>query len=83
MIALAIVALGVALASMATLAALESVREGRGFDFLTPLVDIVQPAGASAALQLAGSIVFGAIGGLFTAAVLAARHRQTEETPVG
>ncbi|HEY9421434.1 MAG TPA: hypothetical protein VIW92_08470, partial [Thermoanaerobaculia bacterium] len=47
---------------------------GAAFDVLTPLVSLLQPADNKGWLTLAGLLVFGVTCGLFTAAIVAARH---------
>ncbi|HKQ62109.1 MAG TPA: MFS transporter [Candidatus Polarisedimenticolaceae bacterium] len=51
----------------------------RGFDLATPLAALLPPAGVAAWIELVGCLVCGVIGGLFTAAVFAARHGQGVE----
>ena len=62
---------------VALLAALKTLREvpGAGFDLGTAMARVAAPAGITDWVQLAGIVVFAAIGGLFTAAVVAARRR--------
>ncbi|MEM7482567.1 MAG: MFS transporter [Acidobacteriota bacterium] len=59
--------------TLAFLAALSEF-ETAGFDFSTPLLAILQPEGIRAILRLVGLFAFGAVCGLFTAAVFAARR---------
>jgi PAT family beta-lactamase induction signal transducer AmpG len=56
------------------MSALEAAGKGSGFDLLTPLTALAHPAGASGWLTLLGLSLFGAVCGLLTAAVVAARH---------
>ena len=52
---------------------------GTGFDLVRPTLRILNPHDVATTMQLIGSTVFGAICGLFTAAVFAARHGMTGE----
>lgn len=65
-----------ALAMTALLAALKTMREKPeiGFDFTGALWQALRPAAIGDWLQLVGILAFAAIGGLFVAAVTAARH---------
>ena len=65
-----------ALVMTALLAALKTMREtpGAGFDFGGALWQVSRPVAIADWLQAAGIVAFGAIGGLFVAAVSAARH---------
>jgi PAT family beta-lactamase induction signal transducer AmpG len=60
---------------VALLAALKTFREApeTGFDLLAAAGQIAQPASVPDWVQLVGILIFGAIGGLFVAAVAAAR----------
>jgi PAT family beta-lactamase induction signal transducer AmpG len=70
-----LVALLLALLCAATLGALESMRAGGGgFDLAGGLWALLRPATVGSALTLAGCVVFAAVVGLATAAVVAARH---------
>jgi PAT family beta-lactamase induction signal transducer AmpG len=60
--------------TVALMSALEAAKEGAGFDLLTPLAMLTHPVGASGWLTLLGLSLFGAVCGLLTAAVVAARH---------
>jgi hypothetical protein len=62
---------------VALLAALKMLREvpGVGFDLPAALARIVAPGSITDWVQLAGILVFAAIGGLFTAAIAAGRRR--------
>jgi PAT family beta-lactamase induction signal transducer AmpG len=62
---------------VALLAALKTLREvpGVGFDLPAALARIVAPGSITDWVQLAGILVFAAIGGLFTAAIAAGRRR--------
>jgi PAT family beta-lactamase induction signal transducer AmpG len=70
-----------ALIVMATLGAIKSARLAgvTDFEFSATLQAILQPVRVADVMQLAGSVVFGVICGLLTAAVFAARHRQPDE----
>ena len=65
-----------ALGMTALLAALKTMRDtpGSGFDFGTALWQTARPAGITDWVQLFGILAFALIGGLFVAAVSAARH---------
>jgi PAT family beta-lactamase induction signal transducer AmpG len=67
---------------LTVLAGLREMRTAPGgeFSFITPLVDIIQPAGIGPWLQLVGIGVFGLATGLVTAALSAAR-RGPEHSP--
>lgn len=52
---------------------------GSGFDVLTPLVSMLRPEDNAGWVTLAGLLVFGITCGLFTAAVVAARHGAGQE----
>ncbi len=58
----------------AVLAALRGAREGGAFDLATPLADLFHPAGTGEWVTLFGVVAFGLVCGLFTAAIVAARH---------
>lgn len=69
--------------AVAALSALQGLKDpgggaaaagGGGFDLVTPLLAIWHPQTLGGGLQLAGLAAFGAVCGLFTAAVAAARH---------
>jgi PAT family beta-lactamase induction signal transducer AmpG len=66
----------VALAVVAALAAIKTMRatEGAGFDFQAALWQVLTPAGIADWLQLVGIGVFAVMGGLFVAATVAARR---------
>ena len=77
-------ALGVAVVAVflaALLEAMSGVRATppRPFDFVTSLGAVVQPHDLGGWTTLAGVLVVGAIGGLFAAAIAAARHGGTAE----
>jgi PAT family beta-lactamase induction signal transducer AmpG len=59
---------------LATVAALKAMSEQTGFDLGGALVAILQPGTVAEWLQLVAIVLIGAIAGLFTAAVSAARH---------
>jgi PAT family beta-lactamase induction signal transducer AmpG len=65
-----------ALASMALLRALKTMREtpAAGFDLSGALSELLHPVGVTDWVELSGALAFTVIGGLFTAAVFAARH---------
>jgi hypothetical protein len=73
--------MAVALFIMAAIGALESMRSSpaTGFDLVQPMLRVLNPHDVATTMQLIGSTVFGAICGLFTAAVFAARHGMTGE----
>jgi PAT family beta-lactamase induction signal transducer AmpG len=60
--------------TVALMSALEAAKKGGGFDLLTPLAALAQPHGNSGWLTLLGLVIFGAVCGLITAAIAAARH---------
>jgi PAT family beta-lactamase induction signal transducer AmpG len=62
-------------ALVALLSALKTARDvpGAGFDFGAALLQAGQPAGVAEWIQLVGILVFALVGGLFVAAVAAAR----------
>ena len=65
-------------------AALQALKAMRGhpevaFDLATPLGAMFQPANVSGWLSLLGLAAFGAICGVLTAAVVAARHGEGRE----
>jgi PAT family beta-lactamase induction signal transducer AmpG len=74
---------GAAFAALTTalLSALKVAKETpeAPFDVLTPLVALVQPADNAGWITLAGILIFGLVCGLFTAAVVAARHGAGQE----
>lgn len=76
-----LVAFALALSIMATLGALETVRQEGRFDLLDQTRGILVPDGAGGAIELAGATVFALAFGLFTAAVLAARRRRDNGEP--
>ena len=59
----------------AALAAIKTMREpnGAGFDLMTAMAKLGRPAGIGDWVELGGIIAFGVIGGLFVAALFAAR----------
>jgi MFS transporter, PAT family, beta-lactamase induction signal transducer AmpG len=61
---------------LAFLDALRAMKDspGTGFDLWTPLVSLVRPADNAGWISLLGVLIFAAVCGLFTAAVVAARH---------
>jgi PAT family beta-lactamase induction signal transducer AmpG len=61
---------------MASLSAMDALASGisGSFDLAQPLVSILYPSRVTGVLQLLGAIVAGAVCGLLTAAVFAARH---------
>ena len=61
------------------MSALEAAKKGGGFDLLTPLAALAQPQGSSGWLTLLGLVIFGAVCGLITAAIVAARHGAGQE----
>ncbi|HEX9670543.1 MAG TPA: MFS transporter [Thermoanaerobaculia bacterium] len=75
----------------ASLAALRAFKDAPelGLDLLVPLTALLRPAASGDWLSLLGIIVFGLVCGLFTAAIVAARHGAGEEllieaeTPTG
>jgi PAT family beta-lactamase induction signal transducer AmpG len=52
---------------------------GSPFDLLTPLVNLLRPADNTGWLTVVGLVVFGAVCGLLTAAIVAARHGAGQE----
>lgn len=65
----------VAWATVALLAAVKAMRETKApFDFAGAMWQAVRPAQITDWVQLVGLVAFGVIGGLFVAAVAAARH---------
>lgn len=58
----------------AVLSALREVREGGGFELAHALAALLQPSSWAEGLTLVGIVAFGLVCGLFTAAVVAARH---------
>jgi PAT family beta-lactamase induction signal transducer AmpG len=65
-----------ALASMALLGALKTMRETptAGFEFARALSELLHPVAVTDWVELVGALAFTVIGGLFTAAVFAARQ---------
>ncbi len=61
---------------VALLDALKAMKDnpGTAFDLWTPLISLVRPADSGAWITLVGLLIFAAVCGLFTAAVVAARH---------
>jgi PAT family beta-lactamase induction signal transducer AmpG len=76
--ALAGAAVGIAVAAGTTalLSALKEMKDHpeAAFDMVKPLVSLVRPEDTGGWLALIGILVFGAVCGLFTAAISAARH---------
>jgi PAT family beta-lactamase induction signal transducer AmpG len=70
----AVAAALLATATLALLEALRAVREGGAFDLLAPLAGLVSPTEVGDWVSLGGILAFGLVCGLFTAAVVAARH---------
>jgi PAT family beta-lactamase induction signal transducer AmpG len=70
------VGFAVAALILALLEALKPLRDnpGAAFDFLTPLTSLVRPADNADWITLVGLLIFAAVCGLLTAAVVAARH---------
>ena len=66
----------VAALAIAALGALEAVKDNPagGYDLVAPLAAMLRPSTAGGWLELAGVVAFGAVCGLFAAAVAAARH---------
>jgi PAT family beta-lactamase induction signal transducer AmpG len=64
----------IALSIMAAVSGLDGLGDGRAFDLLGPARSILVPTSIVAAVELLGCLVFGAVCGLLTAAVAAARH---------
>jgi PAT family beta-lactamase induction signal transducer AmpG len=81
----AAVSLALGLFSVASLAALKTMREAPevGFDFARALLDLRNPSEITDWVQLVGIAAFAAIGGLFTAAVYAARHGGAASSEAG
>jgi PAT family beta-lactamase induction signal transducer AmpG len=65
--------------TVALMSALEAAKKGGGFDLLTPLTALFRPEGSSGWLTLLGIMIFGAVCGLLTAALVAARHGAGQE----
>lgn len=61
-------------AVVAVLEALRAARQGEGFDVVAPLVDLAAPDRLTDWVTIVGLAAFGTVCGLFTAAVVAARH---------
>jgi PAT family beta-lactamase induction signal transducer AmpG len=70
----AVAAALLATATLALLEALRAVREGGAFDLLAPVAGLVRPTEVGDWVSLGGILAFGLVCGLFTAAVVAARH---------
>src|SRR5262249_42321482 len=70
-------------ALVALLAALKNMRETpvAGFDFPSAISHVTNPAGIADWVQLVAIFVFAVIGGLFVAAIAAARHRAADTLP--
>jgi MFS transporter, PAT family, beta-lactamase induction signal transducer AmpG len=76
------VVLGVgSFALVALLAALKTMRErpAAGFDFGAAMSQVANPVGITDWVQLVGIFAFAVVGGLFMAAVTAARHGSAGE----
>jgi hypothetical protein len=75
----------VGIISLTVLAGLKGMRAvpAGEFSFLTPFVDIIQPVGIGAWLQLIGIGVFGLATGLVTAALSAARRGHDHSPGIG
>ena len=75
----AVAGTALALGTIAVLVALEAAREepAGGFALLRALRAMLAPHDVAGGLELFGALVFGALCGLFTAAVFAARHGMT------
>lgn len=69
----------------AFLAALRAVKDepDRGFDLLSPVTALFRPAASGDWLSLLGIAVFALVCGLFTAAIVAARHGVGQELVAG
>jgi PAT family beta-lactamase induction signal transducer AmpG len=67
---------------LAVLTTLKTMREteGAGFDPIAAAWQIAHPAGIAGWVQVVGILIFAAIGGLFVAAIAAARHGATHAT---
>ncbi|MEA2600272.1 MAG: transporter, family, beta-lactamase induction signal transducer AmpG [Acidobacteriota bacterium] len=65
--------------TVALMSALEAAKKGGGFDLLTPLAALVHPENNAGWLTLLGLVIFGAVCGLLTAAIVAARHGAGQE----
>jgi len=78
-----LLALALALVTMAAVAELKAARENAaaGFDLVSSLSALIRPETFSAQIQLLGSIVFGVACALLTAAVFAARHGASVDPP--
>jgi hypothetical protein len=68
------VTLLVGLAASAGVGALSALKAGRGFTVLPALVAVASPSGVAEWTTTAGLVVLAALGGLATAATLAARR---------
>jgi hypothetical protein len=60
--------------TVASMKALEAIKEGSGFHILVQLTTLAHPIGATGWLTLLGLSLFSIVCGLLTAAVMAARH---------
>ena len=60
--------------TVASMKALEAIKEGSGFHILVQLTKLIHPTGVTGWLALLGLALFSGVCGLLTAAVLAARH---------
>ena len=69
-----LLAAAAALLVAAAIRALEAAASGGGFDLAGPLLEILYPERIWQVLVLLGSLLFGAVCGLLTAAVCAVRH---------
>ena len=65
--------------TVALMSALEAAKKGGAFDLLTPLTALSHPQGNSGWLTLLGLVIFAAVCGLLTAAIVAARHGAGQE----
>jgi MFS transporter, PAT family, beta-lactamase induction signal transducer AmpG len=65
---------------VATMDALKAYKDApeAGFQIVASLLELVRPAGSTGWFTLVGLLAFGAIVGLMTAAVIAARHGAAE-----
>jgi PAT family beta-lactamase induction signal transducer AmpG len=69
-----LLAAAAALVVAAAVNALESAASGGGFDLFGPLLELLYPERIWQVLVLLGSLLFGAVCGLLTAAMFAVRH---------
>jgi hypothetical protein len=69
-----LLAAALALLVAAVMISLEEAASGARFDVVRPLREILYPEQVWQGLVLLGSLLFGAVCGLLTAAVFAARH---------